>query len=220
MLSDNHNPRLESSDFWVNICKNVEKLTETCSDETYGTIGEAKSELKLELWSLYFPTLVDKYRSLKHHKAIAERSMSARSQKIFLTTIRDNATKQLQQLLDNPPPTDSTTKPTASSVATRLLSLHPTPTITAKDHTEHLQRLTAILVNVAEDIRREPTNFGITISKVADQAAKDKREIQVIAAHIFKLAGYHPTNFAKYQRMDIGQRLEATEHTPRIKWEY
>jgi hypothetical protein len=58
-----------------------------------------------------------------------------------------------------------------------------------KDHTEHLQRHTAILVDIAEDIRRELTSFGITISKVADQAATDKQEIQLIATQLFGIMG-------------------------------
>ena len=114
LLSDNYNLRLESRDFWADICKKVEKLAEMCSDEIYRTIVEAELELKLELWFLYFPTLINKHGSLKHYKAIAERPLNARSQKTFLTTIGENVTKQLEQILDNPFPTNSTTNPTAS----------------------------------------------------------------------------------------------------------
>ena len=45
LLSSDINPYLKSRDFWVDLCKRLEKLIETCSDETYGTIVEAKTEL-------------------------------------------------------------------------------------------------------------------------------------------------------------------------------
>ena len=217
LLSDHHNPRVESGDFWADICKKVEKFTETCSDETFGTIVAAKSDLKLELWSLYFPSLVNQYGTLKHYKAIAERPMSAKSQKTLLTTILRNATKQLE-ILDKAP-TQLADNITGSAAAGRLLSLYPTPVITGKDHLEQLQKHTAQLTNVAEDIRRELSSFAITISKVADQACEDKRAIQVIASHIFKIAGYTPTNLSQYQRIDVAQKLEAADFTLKIKQE-
>ena len=217
LLSDHNNPRVESGDFWADICKKVGKFTETCSDETFGTIVAAKSDLKLELWSLYFPSLVNQYGTLKHRKATPERLMSAKSQKTLLTTILRNTTKQLE-ILDKAP-TQLADNITMSAATSQLLSLYPTPVITAKDHVEQLQKHTAQLTNVAEDIRRELSSFAITISKVAEQASEDKRAIQVIASHIFKIAGYTPTNLSKYQRIDVAKKLEATDFTLKIKQE-
>ena len=116
LLSDHHNPRVKSGDFWADICKKVGKFTETYSDETFGTIVAAKPDLKLELWSLYFPSLVNQYGTLKHHRVIAERPMSAKSHKTLLTTILRNTTKQLE-ILDKAP-TQLADNITASAAAT------------------------------------------------------------------------------------------------------
>ncbi|KAK3173656.1 hypothetical protein OEA41_006988 [Lepraria neglecta] len=183
LLHTQYNLQMRHTSLWNHLGSMVEKIAKDCSDETFETakLEMMRGSAGLGFFQALFPTLVNQYGALKHRPA---------AEKPLAVNVINNATKLLQTEQSKQP---ATTQPTTSAMVSQLLVISPRPTITLKDHVEQLQQYTAPFVTLAENIRRELTTFGITVTKVADQAAADQIKIQAIAAHLYQLLGYRPS---------------------------
>lgn len=108
------------------------QLSETCNNDTYGTILDLKQDLHLDFQAAFFPSLVEK-GSLRSKQPL-DRALGKKTYKEHLNGIITTATKLRDQ--DSDQAEQSTKIP--SKTITYLLSLIPASTITDKEHYEQL----------------------------------------------------------------------------------
>lgn len=173
---------------------------------------DSKGDVAFELQADLFPTLV------YAHGGLRQRPMTDPVQKIHifqnhLSRIIKNA-NTLLRTSEHPtvPPTR-----TVSATTAHLMSLNPQSLLMTKEVSSEVTNFTSSMLSLAENIRRELSSYGLTLSLLGKRTTKTNLEIRAIGVTSlsYSILASHPLSSRK--RM-LKQMIPLwTRNPPRVK---
>ncbi|KAL9000618.1 MAG: hypothetical protein Q9188_005640 [Gyalolechia gomerana] len=200
------NPLQEQKNFWQLVATKLSKsIPKSSDDDFFKTYPDATAlETGLAAGGFLFPTLLDQTQALRM-KPLGSNYLPKTGLKTYLASLAEKVQSMISELDAVGQKRFPTT--TDSFTIAQFTSTAASPTITMKEHVDHLAAHTSILNATAEHIRRELVTYGTVVHALAMQAQQDRG----LAQALFERFGQM---IAKSQNVTI-QMLRIT-HDPNI----
>ena len=181
-ITNKPSTNLDYSSFWLHITERVKQLMELCPDETFGTVLDNKNDVAIQLRADLLPTLVDAHGGLRH-RPMADKGEKIQVFQNHLSRIIKNANTLLHNSEhSNVPPTR-----TVSATTAHLMSLNPPCLLTTKEVSLQVTNFASSMLSLAENIRRELSSYGLTLSLLGKRTTETNLETRAIGAYIIEL---------------------------------